>query len=244
MKSFVAAAVGVVAMSSAGAAAAADLPAKIYTKAPPPAAAAYNWTGCYVGANGGGLWSRNNWSLPDMGGLPVSSHDINSWLAGAQVGCNYEFNGGWVIGLQGDYDWADGTGGGPHATAPATTDQSHISNLASVTGRVGYSWDRFLGYVKGGGAWERNNYLQFTTATGATFATNSTTRDGWTVGVGGEYAFTQNLSGFLEYDYYDFGNANLTFATVLGTFPHISIRETQSVVKAGLNWKLDWLSRN
>ena len=155
-----------------------------------------------------------------------------------------EFNGGWVIGLQGDYDWADGTGGGPHATAPATTDQSHISNLASVTGRVGYSWDRFLGYVKGGGAWERNNYLQFTTATGATFATNSTTRDGWTVGVGGEYAFTQNLSGFLEYDYYDFGNANLTFATVLGTFPHISIRETQSVVKAGLNWKLDWLSRN
>ncbi|MFZ1921500.1 MAG: outer membrane beta-barrel protein, partial [Xanthobacteraceae bacterium] len=226
----------------AGAAAAADFPARIYTKAPPPVAAVYNWSGCYVGGDGGGIWSRNNWSLPDMGGLPVSSHDVNSWLAGVQVGCNYQFNGGWVIGLQGDYDFADGTGSSPHATAPTLTDQSHISGLGSVTGRVGYAWDRFLGYVKGGGAWERNSYLQYFPALGTTFSTSEATRDGWTVGVGGEYAITQNLTAFIEYDYYDFGNDTLTFATVLGTFPHVSIRETQSVVKAGLNWKFDWAS--
>lgn len=242
MKGVVAGCVGVVAVGLAGAAAAADFPARIYTKAPPPVVAVYNWSGCYVGGDGGGIWSRNNWSLPDMGGLPVSSHDVNSWLAGVQVGCNYQFNGGWVIGLQGDYDFADGTGSSPHATAPTLTDQSHISGLGSVTGRVGYAWDRFLGYVKGGGAWERNSYLQYFPALGTTFSTSEATRDGWTVGVGGEYAITQNLTAFIEYDYYDFGNDTLTFATVLGTFPHVSIRETQSVVKAGLNWKFDWAS--
>lgn len=242
MKGLIYGAVGLVAVSFTSAAVAADLPARMYAKAPPPVAAVYNWSGCYVGGNGGGLWSRNNWALPDMGGLPVSSHDVDSWLAGIQGGCNYQFNGGWVVGIQGDYDWSDGTGSSPHATFPTLTDQSHISGLGSVTGRVGYAWDRFLGYVKGGGAWERNDYLQFFPATGATFATNSTTRDGWTVGIGGEYAFTNNLTGFIEYDYYDFGNDNLTFATVGGTFPHITISERQSVVKGGLNWKFDWMS--
>jgi outer membrane immunogenic protein len=241
MKAVFSGSVGLFAVFSiASAAVAADLPARVYTKAPVPVMT-YNWSGCYIGGNGGGIWSRNNWSLPDMGGLPVSAHDVNSWLGGIQGGCNYQFSGNWVVGIQADYDWADGTGSGPHTTGAGTlTDQSHISGLGSVTGRVGYAWDRFLGYVKGGGAWERDNYLQFTTATGAPFATGRETRDGWTVGVGGEYAFTHNITGFVEYDYYDFGTNTLTFATVLGTFPHISIRETQSVVKAGLNWKFDW----
>jgi outer membrane immunogenic protein len=239
MKAFIAGALGLFAVCVAGAAGAADLPARVYTKAPPPTAAVYNWTGCYVGGNGGGVWSQNNWSLPDMGGLPVSNHTVNSWLAGIQGGCNYQVGGNWVVGVQADYDWADGTGSGPHSTTGVLTDRSHISGLGSVTGRVGYAWGRFLGYVKGGGAWERDSYYQFTTATGSPYSSSSETRDGWTVGIGGEYAFTQNLTGFLEYDYYGFGTNTLTFPTVLGTFPHISIRETQSVVKAGLNWKFD-----
>src|ERR1700735_3061855 len=124
MRGYTFGAAGLIAVSIVSTAVAADLPARVYTKAPPPVVAAYNWSGCYLGANGGGIWSRNNWSLPDMGGLPVSNHDVDSWLAGVQGGCNYQFNGGWVVGLQGDYDWADGTGSSPHATAPALTDQS------------------------------------------------------------------------------------------------------------------------
>jgi len=145
MKGFFAGAVCFVTVCAAGAAVAADLPARpIYTKAPPPAAV-YNWSGCYIGGNGGGIWSRKNWSLPDMGGLPVSNHNVDSWLAGIQGGCNYQFANNWVVGVQADYDWADGTGSGPHSTTGILTDQSHISNLGSVTGRVGYAWDRFLG---------------------------------------------------------------------------------------------------
>jgi opacity protein-like surface antigen len=75
--------------------------------------------------------------------------------------------------------------------------------LASVTGRIGYAWDRFLGYVKLGGAFQRSTYSLL--VAGLTGATASETRFGWTAGIGGEYAFLDWLTVFVEYDYYDFG---------------------------------------
>jgi outer membrane immunogenic protein len=112
-----------------------------------------------------------------------------------------------------------------------------------VTGRVGYAWDRFLAYVKGGVAWERDNYDFSATFNGVQFfgANASQTRTGWTVGVGGEYAFTDYLTGFVEGDYYDFGTVSTNFTTfpVVFTFP-IDIKERKFVAKAGFNWKFNW----
>jgi outer membrane immunogenic protein len=122
------------------------------------------------------------------------------------------------------------------------TDSTNIKSIATVTGRVGYAWDRFLGYVKGGGAWERDDYRIFGTLPGVAAGPTpvdlsaSETRSGWTVGIGGEYAFTNFLSGFVEYDYYDFGTRDLTF-TGNGAPGTVSIKETKSVVKAGLNFR-------
>jgi hypothetical protein len=80
--------------------------------------------------------------------------------------------------------------------------------LASVTGRIGYGWDRFLGYVKAGGAW----------------------------GIGGEYAFTDWLSGFVEYDYYNFGTQSTTLVTTAATLPiPVNIKAYDNVFKVGLN---------
>jgi len=63
-------------------------------------------------------------------------------------------------------------------------------------------------------------------------------RSGWTVGVGGEYAFTSFLSGFVEYNYYNFGTRTLAFFDPVGVFnDNISIRERKSVVRVGLNWR-------
>jgi outer membrane immunogenic protein len=116
------------------------------------------------------------------------------------------------------------------------TDQTQIKSLGSVTGRVGYAWDRVLGYVKGGAAWERNNYSTFFTATGVTFSTASDTRSGWTVGVGGEYAFTNWLSAFAEYDYYNFGTRTESFTVVTtGAQQLANIGASTSVFKVGLN---------
>jgi len=223
-----------------GAAMAADMP----VKAPPPAPVyAYSWTGCFFGGNGGGVWLRKEYSVA---GATFGSHDANSWLAGVQVGCDYQFAGGFVIGIQADYDWMNA--GGTHLDGlPGILGVTHASSarsLASVTGRLGYAWDRFLLYVRGGGAWERDNYtLTVPAVVGAAVvpgfaATASETRGGWVIGVGGEYAFTNFLSGFVEYDYYGFGTrtVNFTNPNTLALIP-IDIRERKSVLKAGLNFR-------
>jgi outer membrane immunogenic protein len=71
-------------------------------------------------------------------------------------------------------------------------------------------------------------------------ATASESRGGWTIGVGGEYAFTNFLSAFVEYNYYDFGNRDLTFVTPSDSFV-VGIDETKSVLKGGLNFRFGGL---
>jgi len=64
-----------VAISAAAPASAADLAARPYTKAPPMMAAIYDWSGFYIGINGGGATSRNSWDL--VGGGPEGHHDLH-----------------------------------------------------------------------------------------------------------------------------------------------------------------------
>lgn len=235
MKKFLLAGVALSALI-AGPAMAADLPVRgpVY-KAAPPVVTYYSWTGCYIGGHVGGLWVQKDWSDADplsaTAGQAIGSHDANGWLGGAQVGCNYQV-GGWVFGIQGDYAWTDASGSSANVLAApgSSTISSNVKGLSSVTGRVGYAWDRFLGYVKGGGAWEKDDY---TVTFPALVSTASQTRSGWTVGIGGEYAFTNNLSGFIEYDYYSFGTKSANF-NLVGI---ADIKEDKSVVKVGLNWK-------
>jgi outer membrane immunogenic protein len=88
--------------------------------------------------------------------------------------------------------------------------------------------------VKGGGAWEQDNFEVFDNVNLATLAVfGDKRRYGWTVGVGGEYAFTNWLSGFVEYNYYDFGSRDITFSN--GGI--LDINETKNVVKAGVNFR-------
>jgi outer membrane immunogenic protein len=220
---------------------AADMRAPVY-KAPPrplPPPVYFSWTGCYVGGHVGGLWARKEWSdrLPgsDTFGLSDGTHDPNGFIGGVQAGCDYQFAGGFVIGITADYAWTDAEGSNAAILFPPFTDHSKVKSLASVTGRIGYAWDRFLGYVKGGGAWERDEYWS---TNGVFTGTASETRSAWTIGIGGEYAFTNYLTGFIEYNYYDFGNRELTFNSSAGGVFHIfGIDETKSVLKAGLNFR-------
>jgi outer membrane immunogenic protein len=219
--------------------------ADMAVKAPPApvAAPAYNWSGCYIGGNLGALLAYKQWTSATPGpgfGLPMGSHDVDGPLGGGQVGCDWQMNGRWVLGIAGDYDWANGIGSQPNQLLPAFTDTSQIRSLASVTGRVGYAWDRLLGYVKGGGAWERDHYTETFTAMAMTSATADETRGGWTVGLGGEYAFTNWLSGFVEYDYYNFGSHVDTFVHPSGVvMGFVDIRETKNVFKVGFDVRWD-----
>jgi outer membrane immunogenic protein len=237
MKKFLLAGAAMLALFG-GTASAADLAVKAPVYRAPPPVYVFSWTGCYVGGNVGGVWIKKDETLTTPFGTAVAgtsfgSHDADSVIGGVQGGCNYQV-GGWVFGIQGDYDWTDASGSHVNPRFPTWTDASKTKWLASVTGRVGYAWDRLLGYVKGGGAWEGDEYT-ITAPFG--IATASETRSGWTVGVGLEYAFTNWLTGFVEYNYYDFGTRSNGFATPAGTPFSIDVKETKNLVKVGLNWK-------
>jgi outer membrane immunogenic protein len=230
-----------------GSALAADLAVR---RPPPPAyvqpvvVPLYTWTGCYVGGSAGGLWARTEWNDSVFGDFGTGT--ASGGLGGLQGGCNYQ-TGAWVFGIQGDYDWTSATNDTTNVflsnfTGLAVTNHREIDSLASVTGRVGYAWDRLLGYVKGGGAWVRGS-SSFQVA-GVTTATASDTLGGWTVGVGGEYAFTNWLTGFVEWDYYGFERDNpgalvCTPAVCRGLVAsNLEITTNINVVKAGINLKL------
>jgi outer membrane immunogenic protein len=215
-------------------------------KAPPPVVPIFSWTGCYFGGHVGGLWASKDWvdATTDLGGFyaatgtSLGGHDVDSFLGGVQAGCDYQFAGGFVIGIAGDYAWTDASNSHLDPFGLGVSFGTKIESLATVTGRIGYAWDRFLGYVKGGGAWERDEFSVTDPGVfGVAFvSTTSVTRSGWTIGVGGEYAFTNYLTGFIEYNYYDFGSKQHAFGTPVGTFL-ADIDETKSVVKAGLNFR-------
>jgi len=221
-----------------GAAEAADMA----VKAPPLVPALYTWTGCYIGANGGGLWAHKVWTGPL--GLTVANHDVDGALGGVQGGCDYQAPNHFVIGLQADYDWSKASGSSINTLGLfPQTNTTHITALASVTGRVGYGFDRFLGYVKGGAAWERDGYSDSNAVTGVIGASATQERSGWTLGLGGEYAFTHWLSGFVEYNYYNFGTRTVGLNFVAGGAPELDkIRESKNVVMAGLNLRWGNLS--
>jgi outer membrane immunogenic protein len=220
---------------------AADLrrPVPVYQPPPPPVLIPipiWTWTGCYVGGHVGGLWAgKEIVDVTPVGAVFGSSdHNVNGWLAGVQAGCDYQFAGGWVTGIQADYAWTSAEASHVSQLDPSLTIQTQIESVASATARLGYAWGRFLGYVKGGAAWERDNFNVFNNVTLATLAVSGDRRrSGWTVGVGGEYAFADYLSGFVEFNYYDFGSRDITFSN--GVI--LDVNETKSVLKAGLNFR-------
>jgi outer membrane immunogenic protein len=120
--------------------------------------------------------------------------------------------------------------------------QFTVSNdfLASTTARLGYSFiDRWLFYVKGGAAWTNEKVDDaFTTVLGkAVDPSTSTTRTGWTTGTGVEWAFAQNWSVTLAYDYYDFGSKGLSLIDRNVTVTLSSFKDTINTVTSGVNYR-------
>jgi outer membrane immunogenic protein len=233
-------------------ASAADLgpaPGPVYTKAP-----AYSWTGFYIGGHVGGGWANKAWfeDITETGsggvgpvGFQDASYHTSGFLGGGQVGYNYQM-GRWVFGIEGDFSGANITGSGncfPEVVGTVQTCSTNIKSLGTVTGRIGAAWDRTLLYVKGGGAWVREDHANGCDicAVGGlpTFSVASETRGGWTVGVGAEYAFMGPWSAKLEYDYIGLGTRNLTFVDAppsTGRFTE-DVRQNLQLVKFGVNYR-------
>jgi outer membrane immunogenic protein len=223
-------------------ASAADLAARPYTKAPPPVAAVayYDWSGFYLGANGGWGSSRNCWDLYTAAGVFVGNegcHDATGGVAGGQIGYRWQA-ATWVFGLEAQGDWADLRGNNVSLIAPAFRNDTHVSAFGLFTAQVGYAWNNALLYVKGGAAVTDNRYRSFVTATNVLAGSANDSRWGGTVGVGLEYGFAPNWSAAIEYDHLFMGSHTLNFTTPAGAFfASDRIRQDVDLVTVRLNYR-------
>ena len=233
MRNTLLAAIGVATLAVAPAVAA-DLAARPYTKAPPIVAPIYDWSGFYIGLNGGGGWSHKCWDVTNFR-TPVAPfregcHDASGGVAGGQLGYRWQASN-WVFGVEAQGDWADLTGSNVSNFIAAWNNNSKIDSFGLFTGQVGYAWNSVLWYVKGGAAVTHDKYRGTVTATGVQFDSASETRWGGAVGTGIEFGFAPNWSVALEYDHLFMGNHNLTFtsAGVLAGIPAGNVFRTDNI---------------
>ena len=232
-------------LGAGGQALAADIaPAPVpYYKAAPMPVPYYNWTGFYIGGNLGGL--SNSGGYNDALGNTFSGSGSNfKFLGGGQVGFNWEFGPGVVIGVEGMFDWLPDSNNTVNGSGPGATGTSVTLNnqwLTTVTGKLGYAWDRVLLYGKGGGAWVGTSSPTINVGGASVGTTGSSTNWGWTAGVGLEYAFWGGLSGRVEYDYIGLTNMNITVPTAIGGIPAGDVftgsNRNIQMITIGLNYK-------
>jgi opacity protein-like surface antigen/outer membrane protease len=225
------------------------------------APAPFSWSGMYVGYHVGGAWGEAH--ISDPFGPSVFGDNVRTPgpLMGLQAGANMQF-GSLVLGLEGDFSWADLDGTNTcfafSGFFVSSNCQVHVSSLGTLTGRLGFAvgpQGRTLLYAKGGAAYE--HVSAHATANGALgaiiFGANGTQntdgpKTGWTVGGGVERAIGGNWSVKAEYDFLSFGDARLTTPTSAVVFPNGSVFLAPGVVtsttqdihefKVGLNYKL------
>jgi outer membrane immunogenic protein len=216
---------------------AADLPMQQPYKSPPVVAAIYNWTGIYVGVNGGYGWGTQDPLILFSNRFDRSQFDISGGMIGGTVGAQIQ-QGYVVLGLEGDLDWANIKGSGTSNPSILGIGQGIPLNIATNTSgmmtarlRAGAALDNWLFYVTGGLAYDKSS------ATGTSIGpvacgvagvipscSTSSWRPGIAAGLGVEYGFAHHWSAKLEYIYID------SLGTGVST-DHID------TIRAGINYR-------
>jgi len=236
---------GALAVVAGGQVFAGDLPAAPPPTAQPPAIdepvapPVYNWSGIYLGMNGGYAFGSSDWTLPS--GADTGNFDASGWLVGGTVGFNYQINV-LVLGAETDLDWSNVVGNSGStvplcvgaATAGAPSCQTASSFISTARGRLGFATDRVLYYGTVGLAYAN---IQAGLNPPATY--DSSKKIGWTAGVGVEWAFAQNWTVKVEYlfaDFADLENGSCTTTANCGSTAGSAVKFTESLVRAGVNF--------
>lgn len=203
MKKLLLASVGIFALGIASASAA-DIERRVMpAKAPAYVSQMYNWSGAYIGINGGGGWGNSG-----SGGL-----------IGGTLGYNWQTSP-WVFGIETDLDWSNIRNSG--TCGAGFSCEARNNWLGTFRGRVGYAWDRVMPYVTGGLAY--GGVHQSVAGVGS----SNSTKAGWALGGGIEFAIAGPWTAKVEYLHVDLGNDS-----VLGT----SVNYRSDIVRGGLNYR-------
>ncbi len=212
-----AACAGLMAAAMAGPSSAADMPRPFSA---PAAASSFNWTGFYMGINGGYAWGTSSWTDP-ASTATTGDFNLTGGLVGGTFGYNLQYSQ-FILGAEADIDasWLKGTD-------PTACCETKNSWFATARARLGYSFDRFMPFITGGAAFADVKM------TPLGFPSESATRVGWTAGGGLEYAFTGAWSAKVEYLYADLGTASCSAATC-GVATDVTFKT--NIVRAGVNY--------
>ncbi|MGD9837918.1 MAG: outer membrane protein [Afipia sp.] len=218
------------------AALAADLPARTYTKAPVYAPAPiFNWTGFYAGVHIGAAFGGDN-GFATTDPTVVGTNRDAAFLGGGQIGADYQFAPNWVIGIEGQISGLSSNDRNFTTVDGVLRDKSDW--LASVTGRLGYTWGPGLIYAKGGVAFRDDSGLAATA--GLLPAVTDRESTGYTVGGGLEYMFAPAWSAKVEYQYYNFDTTNVAYTGATAGPQALSYKDDLHTVKVGLNYRFNW----
>jgi outer membrane immunogenic protein len=256
----------------------ADFFARPIHRVPALAPVAFSWTGFYVGGHLGAGWGTKEWDATSMSlpafppAVPLAGADVsgatsvNGFLGGVQGGYNYQV--GWaVLGVEAQWSGSNLRGhsscfgvvqaGTGLAASGNDTCSDTVRSLGTVAGRLGFSTDRTMFYVKGGWGWANDRYSLHGTwlvnpiagTVSYTYADITDTRWGGMLGTGIEHALDGNWSVKIEYDYLDLGTKNYTFAggfvepgfASAATFS-TDIRQNIHLVKFGINYRFGSLA--
>jgi outer membrane immunogenic protein len=200
-------------------------------KAPVARAAAPFWTGWNLGVSLGGRWAVVDGTTISFGGGPPpfpalaqQSYDSATFRVGGYLGYDWQIDPRWVVGLEGDFAWGDGSKTVAALQGLQLVNTGNFSEFrhtwdAGIRGRVGYLLDpTWLLYLTGGIQWQHVeatvNCAVGTCGANAYQQTNSTTRTGWTLGGGLEKMLPDRWLVRVEYRYGDYGTWRTTFGTV------------------------------
>jgi outer membrane immunogenic protein len=205
----------------------------------------YNWSGVYIGANGG--WGRTNncWDFFAAGGgmLPAGCFSKDGGIVGGQIGYRWQQpNNHFVIGVEAQGDWADIKNSHVSFFDPTLTIGSKMDALGLFTAQLGWAQQNWLWYVKGGAALTDNSTTLSSTFGGIGLASASSTRWGGTVGTGFEYGFSPGWSVGVEYDHLMMDAQDFLVSGAVPVVGGSVARVTQGVdiATVRVNYRFNW----
>ena len=191
------------------------------------------WQGFYVGGHfgygGGSLGAGANAVMNEAAFFPST---VTGFIAGYQVGYNFQFPNNVVFGLEGDVTFLGPKDQNATGVAPLNTT---LDYFATARARLGYALGNFLPYVTGGAAWGQSK-VEINDSDGNAIASKSATHFGWVAGGGFEYSIDRHWSANIEYNYINLGTKSYNLGNIAPTILEIDPR--LHIVKLGLNYKL------
>lgn len=209
-----------------------------------------NWTGFYVGVNGGAQFGRshdtdvNGYQLPNG---TTWSYDESGFVVGGQLGYNWQWR--WlVLGPEFDFGYMnlDGHDLANHRDIgfnPGTYGKTGSDFYATFKGRIGFAWDKWLFYATGGGIAVnyRTDVVDHRDGLRGIEMLNASRQDldrGWTAGGGAERMIGCHWSIKAEYLRYTLDNQDFSGRGVhFGGTSHFIGDTEGNIIRAGLNYR-------